>query len=91
MAWAEWQPWFGLEDMAIEAMEEKELEIEELEIQKHGYPWETKTGELIYLKDMKTSHIVNAINMIKRSIKANKPWRTSFLKPLLIEYKKRQK
>lgn len=83
MAWAEWQPWFGLEDMAIEA--------EELEIQKNGYPWETKTGELIYLKDMETSHIVNAINMIKRSIKANKPWRTSFLKPLLIEYKKRQK
>ena len=83
MAWAEEQSWFGLEDMAIEA--------EELEIQKHGYPWETKTGELIYLKDMKTSHIVNAINMIKRSIKKGKAQRLKYLKPLIIEYKKRQK
>ena len=89
MAWAEEQSWFGLEDIALK---NGELEFEKKsDIQKHGYSWRTKTGECIYIKDMKTSHIINAINMIKRSIKANKPWRTSFLKPLLIEYKKRQK
>ena len=75
MAWAEEQPWFGLEDLALEATEVEEEIV-----------WETRNGNFIPISQMTTSHIENSINMI---LKSNKKWRGGYLIHLQNELTKR--
>lgn len=75
MSWAEEQPWFGLEDLALEATEVEEEIV-----------WETRNGNFIPISQMTTSHIENSINMI---LKSNKKWRGGYLIYLQNELTKR--
>lgn len=75
MSWAEEQPWFGLEDLALEATEAQEEIV-----------WETRNGDFIPISQMTTSHIENSINMI---LKSNKKWRGGYLIHLQNELTKR--
>lgn len=75
MAWAEEQPWFGLEDLVLEATEVEEEIV-----------WETRNGDFIPISQMTTSHIENSINMI---LKSNKKWRGGYLIHLQNELTKR--
>lgn len=75
MSWAEEQPWFGLEDLALEAMEVEEEIV-----------WETRNGDFIPISQMNNSHIENSINMI---LKSNKKWRGGYLIHLQNELTKR--
>lgn len=77
MSWAEEQQWFGLEDLALEAVEVEEEIV-----------WETRNGDFIPISQMTTSHIENSINMI---LKSNKKWRGGYLIPLQRELTKRTK
>lgn len=52
--------------------------------------WVTKDGKEINIRDMATSHLKNSINLIKKSIDKNKPWRLEFLIPMLVELKQRE-
>ena len=52
--------------------------------------WECKDGTVLALAEMKTYHIKNCIDMIKRSIRNNTPWRIEYLNPLQKELNKRQ-
>ena len=51
--------------------------------------WETKDGRLLELYQMSTTHILNCIAKIERSISANKPWRVKALPYLKEELKDR--
>ena len=82
MSWAEEQSWFGLEDLALEAIygSDYDLDSETLNegIEFIAIPaWRMKDGELIAIKDMDTSHIKHCIKMIYES---NGTWRYPYLK-----------
>ena len=85
MSWAEEQSWFGLEDLVSE---DTDWNSEWMDPPTETL-WECKDGTIIAIKDMKTNHIKNCIAMIYRSLKANKPWRTEYLEPLIEELKRR--
>ena len=80
MSWAEEQPWFGLEDLAMAAAYEQQENIE------RGI-WIAKDGTKYLISKMQTSHIKNCIRMIQRS---NYYWRPEYLEPLTQELKRRQ-
>ena len=80
MSWAEEQPWFGLEDLALANAHEAEENI------RKGI-WVTRDGTKCLISKMQTSHIKNCIRMIQRS---NYSWRLEYLEPLVLELKKRQ-
>lgn len=80
MSWAEEQPWFGLEDLALAAIYEQQENLEK------GI-WEAKDGTKFLISKMQTSHIKNCIRMIQRS---NYYWRPEYLEPLTQELKRRQ-
>lgn len=82
MSWAEEQPWFGLEDLAIEAIE-SEQEVEFIPIP----AWRMADGNLIAIQDMDTSHIKNCIKMIYRH---NGTWRHQYLRYFEEELRKRK-
>ncbi|MDY2736729.1 hypothetical protein [Intestinibacter sp.] len=82
MSWAEEQPWFGLEDLILEAMQ-SERDIEYISIP----AWRMANGELIAIRDMKTSHIKNCIKMIYRS---NGTWRHQYLRYFEAKLRKRK-
>lgn len=82
MSWAEEQSWFGLEDLAIEAIE-SELEVEFISIP----AWRMADGNLIAIQDMDTSHIKNCIKMIYRR---NGNWRHQYLRYFEEELRKRK-
>jgi len=48
--------------------------------------WLTRGNKIIAIKDMKTSHIKNCINIIKK----RKHWRRQYLTPLEIELEMRE-
>lgn len=81
MSWAEEQPWFGLEDLALAAAYEADKNI------RNGI-WVAKDGTKYLISKMKTSHIKNCIRMIQRS---NYHWRPEYMEPLIQELKKREK
>ena len=74
------QMYDGLEDLAFEAIygSDYDIDTERLGI------WVCKDGREIQIKDMSTTHIINSIAMIQRSIRNGQPWRTEYL-PLLQE------
>lgn len=53
--------------------------------------WETKDGRLLELCQMSTTHILNCIAKIERSVLANKPWRVKALPYLKEELKDRRR
>lgn len=75
MSWAEEQPWFGLEDLALEA-EERRMNAQEL-IQQNI--WVQANGEEISLLCMADSHLYNCIRMIE-SGRLNRKYALSYLK-----------
>lgn len=79
MSWAEEQPWFGLEDLALAAIYEAEKDI-------RNNIWIAKDGTKYLISEMQTSHIKNCIRMIQRS---NYSWRPEYLEPLTQELEKR--
>ena len=81
MSWVEEQSWFGLEDLVIDSIEQQQ-EIQDNFLYKHI--WTTYDGRAIYIKNMKTSHLVNCINKIKRD-----NWRLYALPILEMELKLR--
>lgn len=92
MSWAEEQSWFGLEDLALEAIygSDYDLDSETLDkgIEFIAIPaWRMKDGELIAIKDMDTSHINNCIKMIHKS---NGKWRHQYLRYFEAELRKRK-
>ena len=62
MSWVEEQSWFGLEDLVIDSIEQQEIQDNFL----YKHIWTTYDGRAIYIKNMKTSHLINCINKIKR-------------------------
>lgn len=82
MSWVEEQPWFGLEDLVLEAMQ-SEQDIEYISIP----AWRMADGELIAIRDMKTSHIKNCIKMI---YKKNGNWRHQYLRYFEDELRRRK-
>lgn len=90
MSWAEEQSWFGLEDLALEALygSDYDLDSTRSSVEFISIPaWRTKDGELIAIKDMDTSHIKNCIKMIYRS---NGKWRHQYLRYFEAELRKRK-
>ena len=75
MSWAEEQPWFGLEDLALEAMQRQE---DAMELIKQGI-WVQKNGKKINLVCMTDRHLTNCINMIENG-RLNRPWALPYLK-----------
>ena len=80
MSWAEEQPWFGLEDLVLDAIYEAEEDL------RNGI-WVAKDGTKYSISEMTTSHIKNCIRMIQRS---NYRWRPEYLEPLTQELKRRE-
>lgn len=80
MSWAEEQPWFGLEDLALAAIYEAEKDI-------RNNIWIAKDGTKYSISEMTTSHIKNCIRMIQRS---NYHWRPEYIEPLTQELKRRE-
>lgn len=81
MSWAEEQSWFGLEDLVLESIEEqREIESDFL----YNHIWTTYDGQSVPVKYMKTSHLINCINKIKRE-----NWRLYALPILETELKLR--
>ncbi len=74
MSWAEEQPWFGLEDLALEAMQRQE---EAMELIKQGI-WVQKNGKKINLVCMTDRHLYNCIKMINEG-RLNRPWALVYL------------
>ena len=65
MSWAEEQSWFGLEDLALEAGSDYDLDSTRSSVEFISIPaWRMRNGKLIAIKDMDTSHIKNCIKMI---------------------------
>ena len=90
MSWAEEQSWFGLEDLALEALYGSDYDLDSTRsgVEFISIPaWRTKDGELIAIKDMDTSHIKNCIKMIYRS---NGTWRHQYLRYFEAELRKRK-
>lgn len=90
MSWAEEQSWFGLEDLALEALygSDYDLDSTHSSVEFISIPaWRTKDGELIAIKDMDTSHIKNCIKMIYKS---NGTWRHQYLRYFEAELRKRK-
>lgn len=79
MSWAEEQPWFGLEDLALAAAYKADENI------RKGI-WIAKDGTKYLISKMQTSHIKNCIRMIQRS---NYYWRPEYIEPLTQELKRR--
>ena len=80
MSWAEEQPWFGLEDLALATIYEEERDI-------RNNIWIAKDGTKYSISEMTTSHIKNCIRMIQRS---NYRWRPEYIEPLTQELKRRE-
>ena len=78
MSWAEEQPWFGLEDLALDAIYKEDL---------RNSIWIAKDGTKYSISEMTTSHIKNCIRMIQRS---NYRWRPEYIEPLTQELKRRE-
>ena len=90
MSWAEEQSWFGLEDLALEALygSDYDLNSTHLSVEFISIPaWRMKDGKLIAIRDMETSHIKNCIKMIYRS---NGTWRHQYLRYFEVELRKRK-
>lgn len=90
MSWAEEQSWFGLEDLALEALygSDYDLDSTRSSVEFISIPaWRMKNGELIAIKDMDTSHIKNCIKMIYKS---NGTWRHQYLRYFEAELRKRK-
>lgn len=90
MSWAEEQPWFGLEDQALEALYSSDYDLNSthLSVEFISIPvWRMKDGKLIAIRDMETSHIKNCIKMIYRS---NGTWRHQYLRYFEAELCKRK-
>ena len=90
MRWAEEQPWFGLEDQALEALygSDYDLDSTHLSVEFISIPaWRMRDGNLIAIRDMETSHIKNCIKMIYRS---NGTWRHQYLRYFEAELRKRK-
>lgn len=88
MSWAEEQSWFGLEDLALEAGSDYDLDSTRSSVEFISIPaWRMKNGKLIAIKDMDTSHIKNCIKMIYRS---NGTWRHQYLRYFEAELRKRK-
>ena len=90
MSWAEEQSWFGLEDLALEALYGSDYDLDSTHsgVEFISIPaWRMKNGELIAIKDMDTSHIKNCIKMIYRS---NGKWRHQYLRYFEAELRKRK-
>lgn len=51
--------------------------------------WETKDLKRIKIKDMETSHIINSVKMIVKSIHNKRYWRVEYLPALIKQLKKR--
>ena len=90
MSWAEEQSWFGLEDLALEALygSDYDLDSTRSSVEFISIPaWRMRNGKLIAIKDMDTSHIKNCIKMIYRS---NGKWRHQYLRYFEAELRKRK-
>ena len=90
MSWAEEQSWFGLEDLALEAIYGSDYDSDSTRssVEFISIPaWRMKNGKLIAIKDMDTSHIKNCIKMIYRS---NGTWRHQYLRYFEAELRKRK-
>lgn len=90
MSWAEEQSWFGLEDLALEALygSDYDLDSTRSSVEFISIPaWRMKNGKLIAIKDMDTSHIKNCIKMIYKS---NGKWRHQYLRYFEAELRKRK-
>ena len=90
MSWAEEQSWFGLEDLALEALygSDYDLDSTRSSVEFISIPaWRMKDGKLIAIRDMDTSHIKNCIKMIYRS---NGTWRHQYLRYFEAELRKRK-
>ena len=85
MSWAEEQSWFGLEDLALEAIYEENENIRNENIRNNI--WIAKDGTKYSISEMTTSHIKNCIRMIRRS---NYRWRPEYIEPLTQELKRRE-
>lgn len=81
MSWVEEQSWFGLEDLVLDSIEEQQ-EIKNNFL--YNQIWTTCDKRTIPVKYMKTSHLINCINKIKRD-----NWRLYALPILEIELKLR--
>ena len=68
--------------MIDEAVED--IHIEQLLKNKQ---WEIRSGKVLYIKDMETSHIKNCLNKIEKS---NYQWRCMFYRLLKNELENRQ-
>ena len=90
MSWAEEQSWFGLEDLALEALYGSDYDLDSTHsgVEFISIPaWRMRNGKLIAIKDMDTSHIKNCIKMIYRS---NGTWRHQYLRYFEAELRKRK-
>ena len=90
MSWAEEQPWFGLEDLALEALYGSDYDLDSTHsgVEFISIPaWRMADGNLIAIKDMDTSHIKNCIKMIYKS---NGKWRHQYLRYFEAELRKRK-
>ena len=90
MSWAEEQSWFGLEDLALEALYGSDYDLDSTHsgVEFISIPaWRMRNGKLIAIKDMDTSHIKNCIKMIYRS---NGTWRRQYLRYFEAELRKRK-
>lgn len=90
MSWAEEQSWFGLEDLALEALYDSDYDLDSTRssVEFISIPaWRTKNGKLIAIRDMDTSHIKNCIKMIYKS---NGTWRHQYLRYFEAELRKRK-
>ena len=90
MSWAEEQSWFGLEDLALEALygSDYDLDSTRSSVEFISIPaWRMRNGKLIAIKDMDTSHIKNCIKMIYKS---NGTWRHQYLRYFEAELRKRK-
>ena len=90
MSWAEEQSWFGLEDLALEALYGSDYDLDSTHsgVEFISIPaWRMKNGKLIAIKDMDTSHIKNCIKMIYKS---NGTWRHQYLRYFEAELRKRK-
>jgi hypothetical protein len=81
MSWVEEQSWFGLEDLVLDNIEEQQTIKANFIC---NQIWTTKEGSSIHIKKMKTPHLVNCINKIKRE-----NWRVYALPILETELKSR--
>lgn len=90
MSWAEEQDWFGLEDLALEALYGSDYDLDSTHsgVEFISIPaWRMADGNLIAIQDMDTSHIKNCIKMIYRK---NGTWRHQYLRYFETELRKRK-